>query len=309
MRFRISPTVRIETDEVEWALTNPAETPVTLRSLNQGEPLKDAASMQLRGGPYSTAVEASSAGQLWQSIITRAFARYSIGADYGSRAFEGRLSAEGLRWYQMTFYIGQPLNDESGVQVFECYPPPRFIASSAQAVVGRYKPQVEEAVRLARLSGERLDDLHMLAFELYSGSFFQPSADARFLMLMMALETLIQPRSRAPEVRAHVDEMIRSTNVATLPDNEKASIVGSLEWLRSESISQAGRRTVSGLGDRRYKGLRPGAFFTECYELRSALVHGHAARPPATKVNEMAGPLQDMVGHLISGELAYTLAD
>jgi hypothetical protein len=148
-----------------------------------------------------------------------------------------------------------------------------------------------------------------LSFDLYSGSFFQPSADARFLMLMMALETLLDFHPRSPAARAHVQAIIEATNSAELPKSERVSLTGSLSWLLDESIGQAGRRLAKKLEPRRYGGKAPGAFFTECYGMRSALVHGRVPRPTRDEVGMLAAPLEMFVGHLLSGELLVAFDD
>jgi hypothetical protein len=82
-------------------------------------------------------------------------------------------------------------------------------------------------------------------------------------------------------------------------------MVGTLEWLKEESIGQAGRRLAAQLGERRYMdgNETPVQFFTRCYTLSSNLVHGHVPRPAESDVGSRAASLEVFVGHLISGEL------
>src|SRR5215207_4341102 len=74
------------------------------------------------------------------------------------------------------------------------------------------------------VNATRADVREHLAFDLYSASFFQPSADARFLMLMMALETLLDPQPRPQSVQDHVTQLLDWTKGAALPEAERASI-------------------------------------------------------------------------------------
>jgi hypothetical protein len=122
-------------------------------------------------------------------------------------------------------------------------------------------------------------------------------------MLMMAVETLIEPARRSDAVRAHVEQLIALTKEADLPNAEKDSVVGSLNWLFDESISQAGRRLAARLGSRNYMGEPPAKFFTGCYDLRSRLVHGHYPRPVFGEVNARCAPLELFVSDLLPGEL------
>ncbi|MGW2938368.1 hypothetical protein ACWDA7_42855 [Streptomyces sp. NPDC001156] len=104
-----------------------------------------------------------------------------------------------------------------------------------------------------------LDGPERLAFDLYSGSFFQPSADSRLLMLTMAIETLLDLQPRSDAAKAHVTAMIEATEAnADLTHSERELLRGSLKWLRDESIGQAGRRLARTLEPRTYSGNAPG---------------------------------------------------
>jgi hypothetical protein len=122
-------------------------------------------------------------------------------------------------------------------------------------------------------------------------------------MLMMALETMIDPQPRADAVRDHVDRIVADTRDSGLPPEEVNSIVGSLETLHDESIGQAGRRLVSRVGQRKYMDEPPKQFFTECYTLRSRLVHGHDPRPTRDEVDSRAVSLELLMRDLLSIEL------
>lgn len=50
-----------------------------------------------------------------------------------------------------------------------------------------------------------------IAFEVFNASFFQPSADARFLLRVMAIEALLEPRPRDAAARQHVESLIAAT--------------------------------------------------------------------------------------------------
>lgn len=88
-----------------------------------------------------------------------------------------------------------------------------------------------------------------------------------------------------------------------LKDDEIRSIDGTLQYLRNASIGQAGRKLASRLGARTYAGKNPESFFSECYDLRSALVHGGHPRPSRSEVDHLAAPLESFVGDLLGIEL------
>ena len=77
-----------------------------------------------------------------------------------------------------------------------------------------------------------------------------------------------------------------------------------------DSIGAAGRQLVrERLGERTYGDpiKEPAAkFFTDCYDLRSRLTHGHPPQPTFNEVNGRTAGLELMVSDLLSGELLTT---
>lgn len=281
---------------------------VWMKSMTEGVSLNAADAIALRGDGYATEDDARRDGNRWRDSLQVSFARTGIGADFGERApssfatnyFLSQLEAQtGVR----------VLNDLPGVQVFPTDRDVRFISSNA---TGAKSPQAERltaALALALRTGPHHSDTQTLAFDLYSGSFFQPSPDARLLMLMMALETLLTLDPRPEPSREHVAKLLRATEEAGLPESERASLVGSLNWLMDESIGQAGRKLASTLGDRKYMNMTPVKFFNHCYSLRSRLAHGAVPRPDRSEVAVAAANLEIMVAHLLSGSLLHDLPD
>jgi hypothetical protein len=206
--------------------------------------------------------------------------------------------------------LGQrALNDVHGIMTFECDPPPTFVSQGLEMTVGKNPDSLRRAIDHAATSGLRLTPRQRVAFDLYSASFFLPVADARFLMLMMAVETLITLERRSDAARRHVDTLVTATRASGLEEAEAESMIGALVWLGTESISQAGRRLAASLGERLYAGERPVEFFTKCYTLRSRLVHGEHPRPSRDEVDARAATMEHFAGHLISGPLLEGVAD
>ncbi len=196
--------------------------------------------------------------------------------------------------------------------VFAEEPWPKFVLSSLEGSGGRPGPRLVKAIEMAEEIGIEISDREKTAFELYSKSMLVAPlvADARFLMLMMAMETLIDQEPRSEAAVAHVDRMIEATRASGLSSPEIASLGSSLKYLRDDSIGAAGRRLVrERLGERTYGDpiKEPAAkFFTDCYDLRSRLTHGHHPRPTFNEVNGRTAGLELMVSDLLSGELLTT---
>ena len=197
--------------ETQFFLQDEGERRIWLRSSGvEDQRLCDATNLVVRGEGYATEDEAAQEGERWRDVISRAFARVHLAADFGNRKPFGTLNKAGEAWFSEQ--VGHPvLGDRSGVTVFEDRPGLRFVASNAE---GCKRPS-EDRNRLVLTHAARLHDPlegpERLAFDLYSGSFFQPSADSRLLMLTMAVETLLDLQPRSNAARAHVTIMIQAT--------------------------------------------------------------------------------------------------
>ena len=69
-------------------------------------------------------------------------------------------------------------------------------------------------------------------------------------MLVMAVESLISLEPRSDGARRHVETLMSATRASGLGAEEIRSMLGTLAWLRYESISHAGRRLAASLGGR-----------------------------------------------------------
>jgi hypothetical protein len=144
-----------------------------------------------------------------------------------------------------------------------------------------------------------------LSLELFNASFFQKSADSRFLMLVMAIEALLEQSPRSPEATRHVESMIAATKDSeSLKPEEKESLIGGMRWLRYESINRAGRRLAKeNLGERTYMDKSAPSFFSYCYTLRSRLVHGEHPLPSQQDIASVVAQLEVFVSDLLCGDL------
>jgi len=311
LRFDLGATTALSYNEPEWVMHDSPPIRVCLRPADNEASIADARRLSACGSGYSTEEDARTAGLQWKDWLILALSYIDVGADFGDRAPSGWFSEHGLAWVRDSILGSSAnkeeaiiLNDVHGLMTYKCEPAPRF--ARVGNVTGIKRTAHERlAVALSRAvkSSAVLTPEERLAYDLYSASFSEPNADARFMMLMMAIETLIRPRQRSPEVRALVDTLIATTEVSALPKREIASIKGTLNWLHEESIGQAGRRLAMNLGDRKYNGESPKTFFTRCYDLRSRLVHGVGARPDRDEVGLRAAHLEIFVGNLISRSL------
>jgi hypothetical protein len=302
-RMELARPGLINLDEPELALTNPDEEPkVVLSTGESGRSLRDVPRVVLLGSGYPTQDDAEHAGLAWRSVLERVFAYGRVGADFGDRAAKGVVTNAGIRMFEQTSGGQRFLNDDHGLMVYESEPPPRFIRMGPASMVVSISEVLLRRAFTASEARVPTTTQESTAFDLFSASFMTGSVtDARFMLLMMAIESLIEQQPRDDETQRHIDGLIASTRQARLSDRQKDSIIGSLEALRLESISQAGQSLVASLGNRTYNALSPAKLFRRCYKVRSDLVHGRIPRPTSQEVGSLAASLEMMVSHLIAG--------
>lgn len=301
IRFNRSPTDTIQTEANELVLpTINSKSSVVLRARQDELKIRESDQLSVVGSGYMSPQDAEARGREVKKALTVALARVRVGADFGDRAPKGMFTEHGLKWVEEQ--IGQrALNNVHGLMVFETFPKPRFASSNAQMTRGitpeSFLSAYIKSLEVAPVISQREE----LSYTLFNASFFQPTADSRFLLLIMAIEALIEPERRSDESLAHVDLLIQQTKNADLPAQEKNSMLGTLRWLRVESINQAGRRIASErLGSRTYIEKTAADFFTHCYQIRSNLVHGNLPVPTFEEIGSVAATLEVFVSELLT---------
>lgn len=301
IRLNRCPTDTIRTDANEILLV--ADEPARKLRLHNPEvdgTILNSKQLALVGEGYETEDEALAAGRRYQDALAVALARHRVGADFGLRAPKSHFTEAGLAMLQQQ--LGQPvLNSVHGLMVFLTEPKPRFSLFSANPLRGVNQGMFEQAFAAAVAAAPVLSDRERLAYSLFNASFFRESAESRFLLLMMAIEALLEPAPRSEAEQSHVGMLVQSTKDASLPADTRNSLVGALQWLFNESISQAGRRlSMSRLGEREYMGKSASKFFSYCYGLRSSLVHGSTPYPSFDEVSTAVGQLELFVSDLLT---------
>ena len=299
-RAALGTTVKIESDDAGLVLHRLGPVEVSLRPLQHGTPLTDAREVALVGVGYDDETQARVDGLRWRGYVMVAFARLGLGADFGERTALGGASDAFIQQFQASNPGVRLYNEAPGeVLVVPSEPEPLFTQLRIDAVVGKQGNEVVAAVRAACTKDVTLSPKAQVAYNLYSGSFFMPVADARLMMLAMALETLIEQGARSDDELALLAALIDQVKRSDLDAAEKDSLVQSINGLRRESVGRAGRRVADTLGNRRYHGMLPREFFQHVYSLRSALAHGQHPRPTRDEVDITAAHLEKFVGDLL----------
>lgn len=296
LRLRLPPGRHIGADSRQVDLGSVgAGLEIRLMSSESGQDIAATSELSFHVVGFPSQQDAEAAVAKFEGALKRALLAAGIGADFGARTPRGFVTADGLRMIEER--LGQPATQEYlGAHVYEVAEKPRYVAFSGSTRfshnVDRFAEDFRSSITYGALSRPQL-----IAYELFNtAQVAASSADARFLMLFMALEALIEPRQRGPKACGLVDDMLELTRGRDgLADEERRSIMGSLRWLRQESIRQAGLRFCSGLEDFEVDGWKPAELYAECYTVRNALTHASDALPSWNHVSSLLAPLQRLV--------------
>ncbi len=271
---------------------------IALHSSSPGKSIKEAEQWALVGNGYGSEEDAKNAGAYFRDVLMLCLAKSRVGVDFGDRAPKGFVTPYGIK--KLEDEVGsRVLNDVHGLMTYVTEPKPKFYRFQVGATRGANTTSFHEAWRTALALKPQLSESEGLAISLFNSSFFQPSGDSRFLLLVMAIEAMISPNPKSAEAVQYVDRFIAEIDASPLKQKEKTSLTGSLRWLRDESISQAGKTLVeSRLGNRTYGNRTASKFFSDVYSLRSRLVHG-SSFPTVDEIADTVGVLEVFVSDLL----------
>lgn len=297
LRFNLPPGRGLAIPDNKYVLQDDGGAKITLR----GKPnmaISDSDWLAVHGSPFSSENAARVAGREWRGRLSRAFASVTLGVDFGHDLPMGWLSPAG-RAVMEDASGAVILDDVHGLMVFPTAPRIHFFSASGSGHVASSPAPFLAALRSSHNQPPTSNE--ELAFALYAAAqALTGTAPTKLVALMMSLEVLIDPAPKSPEAIAAVERMIELAANPDIAEAERQSLKGSLEWLKRESISTAGRRLVDALGDRTYGGVSPRKFFKSVYDVRSKLVHGSTSRPTDAEVSPMVRELNKLVGDLIA---------
>jgi hypothetical protein len=275
--------------------------PLTLASASSNINIGETGELVLRGSGFHSEEEAFRLGQRSYDALMLSLARLAMGAEFGTRRPQAVITSAGLALCSAA--TGRRfLQDWIGLTVFETEPVPAFRSSHMKATAICGGDSFVRDFTFASAQSYDMTERERLAFELYNASHFEQTSHTRFLLLVMAVEALLEPAPRSEAARSHVGGLIAQTETSPhLTPAERDSIRGSLTWLLNESIGQASKRLASSrLGEKRYDGQPAGAFFAECYSMRSRMVHGDEQQPRLAEVIGASATLKQFVSDLLT---------
>ncbi len=274
---------------------------ITICSKKEDDQISNSESLIFTSHGFISDSSAKEEGEKVLDNIIRTFVSLKKGIDYGALGKSFYFTDYGLESIAKQNKIKRLLSGGLGLTVYKTEPKPAF--ASLNPDVGPLSPIEQFHNKFVEYSqkNESISATLSLAIHLYNSSFFVELPEPRFLLLIMAIEVLIQCEGRDDSAIAHVDKMIEFTcNNHELSKSDRMSMKGSLTWLKSQSIGQAGRELARKvLMGKKYNNMNASKFFTYCYGVRSALVHGNSNSPSVQELKYLATELVNYVSDLI----------
>jgi hypothetical protein len=305
IRITTAPQSRLNVAATELDLALDLRAPVLLKTFGEPRTIADSRELVVLGGPYDDPETAHKDGSRVIEAMGRAFASLRLGVDTAGFRAGAQFGQAGLEWLSQGTEQ-QILNDDQGLLVFDSGVPTRWAHANAPEVrIGVAPARLGRITNAALTRNIRLSAKEALSLELYHSSHFEQSGRARFLTLMIAIEAMLEPAPREPAALQLVDAFTEAVAGASgFSEGEQASLLGSLRYLRDDSISRTGRRLATArLGQRSYARKRADKFFTYCYDLRSAIVHRGQFDSDNGAADLPIGDLDHFVADLINYQL------
>jgi hypothetical protein len=299
LSFKLPLGDHINFDGEELELIRTSSCRVHLRSGARGTPIKGHSQAAIIGGSYGSRDEAiAAAGRAREALLIWAVT-HRTGVDLGDGRARGVLTEYGKKLLEEQ--LGSPVrNSIHGTDVYEAQEGLVFVSLNAEAAVGRNADAFRAEIGGTIADPMGLSEKQLLAAELYCASHFDLSVRSRFITLVTAVETLLQPARRSEDVQAFVTACQARLDGLQASQETKHSLRSAMEWLKSDSIGHAGRLLSQQLlGDREYQEMTSTKFFTSVYSVRSEIVHNGKPSDPAINLSDLAVASQQFVADLL----------
>jgi hypothetical protein len=259
----------------------------------------------LRSGVFLTRPEAEKAGRETLAALMLLSVRKGYGISLVPRTPPPLITDYGIEYFSQILGVYSPvLRDSYGLTIYRELGGTRFISGGdmmpkvsgpAEAVATQWK----ECLAANPVVDERV----ILCHDLYASSRSENSSRARFLMLVMAIESLLERVPRGDTEQNAIDTMIACLSQLRLTNNDIQSLKASLEPLKFRSIGSLGRQFLKRA---RLAGVVSNenvvSLFDECYGVRSKIVH-EGLNPTPSVLSDYSNALDVLVRELLTALL------
>lgn len=273
LMFSLVDSTYINTDDISICLQ--ADSGSCTVTSYHGKKINESSKLIVVGTGFNSTQEAYSKGQTIMNILRLYSLVYRTGVNLGNNMVNGGIS----NYFKDKIYkeIGiVALNEVNGLMAYEDEEHIKIASVSlGNGMLYKSLDGFKEIIESNYDKTLVFSDKVVNAIDFYNLTMFTTTPRLKFLLLVIAIEALIETKRRASVAVEHVVALVKLTedNLA-LSGSERSSMLGSLKYLKNQSISQSGRELVEEmLGEKIYNSKPASKFFTQCYNMRSSLVH------------------------------------
>lgn len=259
--------------------------------------------LALKSGPFHSADEALAAGERVLAGLLLASLRRGFGLSLNARIPAAVVTSYGKRVLAGDRF-DTVYDDSYGLVVFEDVGRTGFVSAGemalrmtgpATAFVNFWSTAVAEA--------RPLSDRMLISYDLWASSRFENSSRARYLLLIMAVEALVEQPTRSNRELKLLDSLLKAVATAGLDHEQSAALSSGIGMLKKVSIGHSCKVFLDRLiGTTVVTDLNASAHFTQCYKMRGRIVHGGAI-PPAVDLGAAANRLEQTVREVLTATI------
>jgi hypothetical protein len=299
-RFHISQKGLLKGNEKEIEFSLPNGHKATFRCLDNNIFDESTKFIIVSGGYDSEEIALTSAKEIKKAVLCFG-TKYRLGVDVGKDKANGGFS----KYVKDKILVEHGLKIIDNVHGISVYTEDYPTSYVTLAGVGLLNPRqnvyfAEEVCKLIPIANI-VDEKIRLGMELLTSSYFESSTRSRFVTLVFSAESIANPEKRSDSSIALVNELLTSVKTSKINSQERDSLLGSLSWLKNDSISQCLRKmTNKYLPNKIYGGLKSDKFISKCYEARSTLVHNGAVDEKDYDIGILAADLEVYMTDMLS---------
>lgn len=263
----------------------------------------DGQSLALTGPPVDSKELAMKQGEIALGALLQATLRQGYAVLLHPRRPEGVITQYGMEWCaQQLGGIDSLYRDRLGITIFEERGETRFVSMSGGvpsittefvSFFAEWTSDVSTSISLRNL----------IAYDLYSSSRFESSSRARFLLLVMAIESLAKQDKRAEDEQALITQLLAIVEESALDKSRRTALKDGLRKFRNVSIGESCRilineAFVAGV----VEDPEAARHFRDCYRIRGQIVHSGKTPQPSVLSTE-ANRLEKTVRQLVTWAL------
>lgn len=221
----------------------------------------------------------------------------------------GWITQYGMEYFaQQMGGIDTIYRDSLGITVFEEIGETGFVSTTGGnvSIAMNFGDFVDE---LTRNTSSNISRRNLIAYELYASSRFELSSRARFLLLVMAIESLAVQAKRPEDEQGLISLLLEIVGASALDEVRRTALTNGLQIFRKVSIGESCRSLISeAVNAGVVEDTEAANHFRNCYRIRGKIVHS-GKTPSPSALSDESNRLEKTVRQLICWALQQAIPE